>query len=99
MLKESKIQKKKVSETIYIELTITKKKWCILFAYTPPKQNNISFFQEISNSLNQAVNKCENIFLAVDLNINLLDSKNDPNNHFSVLRDMYDLRNLVEVPT
>ena len=88
-----------VSETICIELTITKKKWCILFAYKPPKQNNASFFQEISNSLNQLVNKYENIFLAGDLNIDLLDSKSDPNNHFSVLRDMYDLTNLVKVPT
>ena len=89
----------KLSETICIELTITNKKWCILFAYKPPKQNNVSFFQEISNSLNEVVNKYENIFLASDLNIDLLDSKSDPNNHFSVLRDMYDLTNLVKVPT
>ena len=65
----------------------------------PPKQNNVLFFQEISNSLNQVVNKCENIFLAGDLNIDLLDSKSNPNNHFSVLRDMYDLTDLVKVPT
>ena len=26
----------KISETICIELTISKKKWCILFAYRPP---------------------------------------------------------------
>ena len=89
----------KVSETICIELTISKKKWYILFAYKPPKQNNVLFFQEISNSLNQIVNKYENIFLADDLNIDLLDSKGDSNNHFSVLRDMHDLTNLVEVPT
>ena len=56
-------------------------------------------FQEISSSLNQVVNKCGNIFLAGDLNIDLLDSKSDTNNHFSVLRDMYDLPNLVKVPT
>ena len=53
----------------------------------------------MSNSLNQVVNKYENIFLAGNLNINLLDSKSDPDNHFSVLRDMYDMRNLVKVPT
>ena len=70
-----------------------------VFAYKPPKQNNVSFFQEISNSLHEVVNKYENIFLASDLNIDLLDSKSDPNNHFSVLRDMYDLTNLVKVPT
>ena len=36
----------------------------------------------------QVVNKYENIFFAGDLNIDLLNSKSDPNNHFSVLRDM-----------
>ena len=55
----------KVSETICLELTISWKKWCILFAYKPPKHNNILFFQEISNSLNQVVNKYENIFFLV----------------------------------
>ena len=89
----------KVYETICIKLTITKKKWCVLFACQPPKQSNVFFFQEISNSLNQVVNKYENIFLAGDLNIDLLDSKSDPDNNFSVLRDMYDLTNLVKVPT
>ena len=49
--------------------------------------------------MNEVVNKYENIFLASDLNIDLLDSKSDPNNHFSVLRDMYDLTILVKVPT
>ena len=40
----------------------------------------------------------ENIFLDGDLNIDLLGSKSDSNNHFSILRDMYDLTNLVKVP-
>ena len=75
------------------------KEWFIQFAYKAPKQSNVSFFQEISNSLNQVVNKHENIFLAVDLNIALLDSKSDLKNNFSVLRDMYDLTNFVKVPT
>ena len=51
----------------------------------------------MSNSLNQIVNKYENIFLAGDLNINLLDSKGDPNDNFSVLRDLNDLKTLVKV--
>ena len=89
----------KVSETICIELAISKEKWCILFAYKPPEQNNVLLFQEISNSLNQVVNKYENISLAGDFNINLLDSKSDTNNHFSVLREIYDLTYLVKVPT
>ena len=55
--------------------------------------------QEISNSLNQVVNEYENIFLAGDLNIDLLDSKSDGSNYFCVLRDMYDSTNLVKAPT
>ena len=96
LLKESK---KRIYLEQYVLNSISKKKWCILFAYKPPKQSNVLFFQEISNSLNQVVNKYENIFLAVDLNIGLLDSKSNTSNHFSVLRDMYDLTNLVNVPT
>ena len=61
----------KVSETICIEVTLSKKKWCILFAYRPPKQSKDLFFQEMSNSLNQIVNEYENFVIAGDLNINL----------------------------
>ena len=48
--------------------------------------------------MNQIVIKYENIFLAGDLNIDLLDSKSDPNNNFFVLRDLHDLKTLVKVP-
>ena len=98
-LTAKRVKETNLSGTICIEFTISKKKWCILFAYKPPKQSNVLLFQEISNSLNQVVNKYENIFLAADLNISLLDSKSNTSNHFSVLRDMYDLTNLVNVPT
>ena len=57
IVKRVKDLETKVSETICIKLTIKKKKRCILFAYKLPKQNNVSFFQEISSSLNQVVNK------------------------------------------
>ena len=33
-----------VSETICVELTISQKKWCILFAYRPPPSNNLKTF-------------------------------------------------------
>ena len=51
--------KSKFSETICIEL-FKKKKLRALFAYRPPKQNKISFFEEISScqaSLSRIVNK------------------------------------------
>ena len=61
--------------------------------------SNVSFFQEISNSFNQVVNKYENMFLAGDLSIDLLDSKSDLNDNFSVLKDTYNMTNLVKVLT
>ena len=86
-------------ETICIELTISKKKWCILFAYRPPNFEKKSFFEEISNSLSLIVNKYDNILLAGDVNINLLDPKSDTKNHFSDLRDTFALTNLVKDKT
>ena len=41
-------------ETICIEITIAKKKWCILFAYCPPNFSKTEFFEEISVTLNKA---------------------------------------------
>ena len=34
------------AETICLELTINKRKWCILFAYRPPNTNKDDFFSE-----------------------------------------------------
>ena len=47
----------KNTETICIEVTISKKKWCVLFAYRPPNLEKKSFFEEMSNSLFLIVNK------------------------------------------
>ena len=38
--------KTKLTETIYIELLISKRKWCIIFTYRPPKYDKV-FLQEI----------------------------------------------------
>ena len=86
-------------ETICIELTISKKKWCILFAYRPPNFEKKSFFEETSNSLSLIVNKYDNILLAGDVNINLLDPNSDTKNYFSDLRDTFVLTNLVKDKT
>ena len=90
----------RVSETICIELTILKKKWCIYLLINCLNKTMPCFSKKFQiYSLNQVVNKCENIFLAGDLNIGLLDSKSATRNHFSAPRDVYDLTNLVKVLT
>ena len=54
---------------------------------------------EISNSLRLIVNKYDNILLAGDVNINLLDPNSDTKNHLSDLRDTFALINLVKDKT
>ena len=52
----------KVSETLCVELTISKRKWCILFAYRHLQNNNLkTFFEEINLSLSTIVNGYDNI--------------------------------------
>ena len=86
-------------ESICIELTIPKSKWCILFAYRPPNFNKKEFFNEISNSFSKIITNYDNVVLPGDLNINLLDPSADTENHLSDLIDIFDLKNIVEEPT
>ena len=76
-------------ETICIEFTISKKKWCILFGYRPPNLDKNTFFSEISNNLSLIINEYENVIVAGDLNIDLSNTKTLSENHVSDLRDIY----------
>ena len=88
------------AETICLELTINKRKWCILFAYPPPNTNKDDFFFEISISLNKIIGKYENIVLAGDLNIDDLKSYSESSqNHLSDMKDVFSLTNLIKEPT
>ena len=89
----------KSTETICIELLISKRKWCIIFTYRPPKYDKKVFFQEISKIISQAINKYDNILVAGDLNIDVSGSKELIDNHFSELIDTFNLTNLVKTPT
>ena len=84
-----------VSETIFVELTISKKKWCILFAYRPPQSNNLkTFSEEINLSLSTIVNEYDNIMLIGDLNLN---TKSKNNSYCSGFCDT--LKNLIKSNT
>ena len=90
----------KTSEIICLELTISKKKWCVTFAYRPPQTNNKKlFFSELNISLNLITNKYENILLMGDLNIDILNRATDTNNYLSDLCDTFSLTNIISGKT
>ena len=69
------------SEIICLEVTISKKKRCISFAYRPPyNSNKNSFFKELNKSLSNIARKYENVLLVGDLNIDILDKTKDSKN-------------------
>lgn len=68
---------------------------CVLFAYRLPEQNNEFLFKYIFHCLDQVVNKYD-FSLAGDSNIDLLDTKCEVNNHFSILIDTFDLKSLAK---
>ena len=89
-----------ISETICLELTISKKKWFIMFVYRPPDEGNKKvFFEELTNSLNKATNKYDNIFVSGDFNIDMSNNAKDKNNYLSDFMDTFSLRNIVNLKT
>ena len=89
----------KSTETICIELLISKRNWCIIFTYRPPKYDKKVFFQELSKTISQAIRKYDSILVAGDLNIDVSGSKGLNDNHFSELTDTFNLANLVKTST
>ena len=81
-------------------MNISDKKWFISFAYRPPKSSNkTSFFAEITQSLNSAVNKFDNIVLMGDFNINILKNGLDTSKHLKDFSDTFSLTNLINTAT
>ena len=68
----------KHSETICLELIISKKKGWITFAYRPPSSDNKSiFFNELTTSLSQITNLYDYSVVMGDLNIDTSDKTKD----------------------
>ena len=58
-------------ETTCIEIIISKRKWCLTFAYRPRYNNNkATLFMELNKSLYNIARKYENILIIGHLNIN-----------------------------
>ena len=83
-------------ETVCIEITISKRKWCLTFACRPPYNNKATFFMELNKSLCNIARKYENILIIGDLNINFDNLQmGDTHSHMSDLCDTFSLSNLV----
>ena len=60
----------KHTETVCLELTVSKKKCCITFAYrSPSNDNKATFFNELTTSLSQIANLYDYYVVMGDLNI------------------------------
>ena len=76
----------KPSETISLELTVSNKKWFILFAHRlPQEKNKYVFFNELTETLSKAVNNYG------DLNIDVNDPEKDKNNYLSDFVESFSL--------
>ena len=74
----------KLSETICLELTISNKKWLILFVFRPLQENNKRvFLNELNETLSKAGNSYENLIVIGDLNIDVSDPVKDGNNYLT----------------
>ena len=92
--------KDKTSETMWLEVTIYKQKWCITFAYRPPYYSSKDgFFKELHKSLSNIARKYENVLLVGDLNINIFDKKNNSKNYLFDLNDTFSLSNPISEVT
>ena len=85
-----------ISETICLEVTVSKKVLFISYVYRPPYNDNKDIFiSELSNILSLATRKYENILIIGDLNIDISNMKKDNGNYLSNSCDTFSLKNLI----
>ena len=71
-----------------------------MYAYRPPNETNKKvFFDKFNETLDKAVSKYGNFFIAGDLNIDTGDKSKNTNNYPCNLMDIFSLNNLIRVKT
>ena len=71
-----------------------------MFTYRPLNESKkLTFFNEVSNNLNKAVNKYDNILVTDDLNIDFFNIKMDTNNYLCDFIDTFTTTNIVKSKT
>ena len=89
----------KTAETICIEITISGRKWFIVFAYRPESIDRKLFFDELNICLSLAATKYDHILLAGDLNVDMDIPKKDTKGFLSDICDTFDFSNLINNKT
>ena len=83
-------------EVIWLELTVSKRKWIIFSVYRPPGSGNLTnFFSELNKCIDMATRKYENIVIMGDINIDTDNDKAAGLNKMSEFCDIFDLDNLI----
>ena len=86
-------------ELLCSELIVCKKKWIIFSVYRPPDSNLDGFFANLSVSLNQALDRYDNVIVMGDINIDTQDSQHLKYNKLASFCDVFGLSNLVTTKT
>ena len=83
-------------ELLCSELIVSKKKWIVYSIYRPPESNNIdSFFNDLSTTLNSALDKYDNVIVMGDINIDTLNRQDTGHSKLVSFCDVFGLSNLV----
>ena len=72
----------------------------VMYGYRPSNERNKKvFFDELTKTLDKAVNKYDNIYTVVDLNVDTGDKSKDANNYICDFMDTISLNKLIKVKT
>ena len=86
-------------ESIFLEISIGKQKWCIISTYRSEDVKVDDFLTILSKSLDQVYNKYENVILMGDININFQNKRDSKFKKLETFCDTFDLGNLIKSPT
>ena len=89
----------KYIECICAELNISKENWIIFVVYRPPEYSLSEFFEKLSEVVDLAITKYENVVILGDINVDTQDSNSLGFNKVQDLCDISGLRNLIRTTT
>ena len=86
-------------ESIFVEISIGKQKWCIISTYRSEDIKVDDYINKLSKSLDQVFNTYENVILMGDINIDFLNKISPKFKKLLNLCDTFGLENLIKSPT